>query len=96
MGWFHIGKTEIDSTTGLILDEYPDDPDRYEKESSNPSIILLVLIIVIPLILVLMLLVGIVIFAVIRSRSKEEAEDENNPIIGCADYDNDPDIDLIL
>ncbi|MGA1821245.1 MAG: hypothetical protein ACMUIG_01810 [Thermoplasmatota archaeon] len=60
------------------------------------SIMITALILGISLVFILIVLIGILIFFLVRSRSKRKEEDENNPIIGCIDYDNDPDIDLIL
>ena len=85
------GKTEIDTTTGLKIDEYPDDPDRFKKESSSPLILIMIAVIVIFVVMVLILITGIAIFAFIRSRSKNDMEEmENQKVIkGCEDHDGD-------
>jgi len=43
---WNIGKGQKDSTTGLVLDEYPNDPDRYKKEEGFALLILIVLVLI--------------------------------------------------
>ncbi len=68
------GKSEKDSTTGLKLDAFPNDPDKYKKEISrdyNFEIILIILVIII--------LVTIASTKLLLTRSKRQREAKTFP-----------------
>ena len=71
--------SEVNSTTGLVLDEYPNDPEKYKKESEVqvPFIAIIILIICFILISVLVL-AGVLIMMKKRSK-KEEGAVQNFP-----------------
>ena len=66
---WNYGKDEKDSTTGLELDYYPNDPDRHKKESTDSS---LFFIIIIPVVLVILIVIIIGILIMIRKRKFDE------------------------
>ncbi len=74
------GMSENDSTTGLKLDPYPNDPNRYKKETSQDNTFAIILIIIVIIILLL-----IATSKLLLSRSKRQREkklDPNEEILG--------------
>jgi len=62
--YWNFGKSEDDSTTGLKLDDYPNDPDRHEKDKStdapSENIYLMGIIIIFIVILIIGILTSII------------------------------------
>ena len=63
------GMSEKDSTTGLKLDAYPHDPNRYKKETSQDNIFAIILVVIV--IIILLLIATTKLFL---SRSKQHRE----------------------
>ncbi|MBN1390910.1 MAG: hypothetical protein JXA22_09755, partial [Candidatus Thermoplasmatota archaeon] len=61
------GKTEEDSTTGLRLDHYPNDPDRWKKEEKKIPAVLIVIVVAI-----LLMIIGSGILMVFRRKRHED------------------------
>jgi hypothetical protein len=64
-------KSEKDSTTGLKLDAYPNDPKRHIKEAANNYLYVIILVIVIVIVLILIASIKLII-----NRSKYRREDK--------------------
>jgi len=76
------GKTFIDSTTGLTLDKYPDDPLRWQGEdekigSEKEKTINPIIIVTIIILILIMIFIGLSILAVILYKKKKSAIEEN-------------------
>jgi chitodextrinase len=72
------GKSEKDSTTGLILDAYPHDPKRHAKEETDLNYMLIIVIVTV-VIIILLVLTSIKLFVLGRKkRSEKIAHPENN------------------
>lgn len=70
--YWNPGKTEENSTTGLKLDAYPNDPDRYKKESIDYSLKYTIYLLLI--IIILLFVIFIIKFVILKKKKQRTTE----------------------
>ena len=73
---WNLGMSEKDSTTGLRLDAYPNDPNRFKKETSQNITYTIILIVIVIIILLLIAASKLFLSRSKRQRGKRQDPDE--------------------